>query len=65
VEANRHFPTDVAFGAFLGVTLTNVIYDAHYGDEHRRGIFAPEHSGFHVEPEVKEDGFGVVLAYRF
>jgi PAP2 superfamily len=65
VEANRHFPTDVAFGAFLGVTLTNVIYDAHYGDENRRGIFAPERSGFRLEPELSPDKFGFSLAYRF
>lgn len=65
VEANRHFPTDVAFGAFLRVTLTNIIYDVHYGDEHRTGIFDSRRRGWHVEPDLAPGGMGAVLSYRF
>ncbi len=30
-EGNRHYSTDVTFGAFLGLFVTNVVYDLHCG----------------------------------
>lgn len=36
---NRHWTSDVAIGAFLGVFLTNLIWDAHFGsDEESRRV---------------------------
>jgi membrane-associated phospholipid phosphatase len=53
VEGNRHWPSDVAFGAFLGVFMTNVVYDAHYGSPNHQSIFAPQHhSQLTIEPTV-------------
>lgn len=62
-EANRHFPTDVAFGAFLGVLLTNVVYDAHYGSPGQPGLFGVR--GLGVEPQLDQDGGGMALVLRF
>jgi hypothetical protein len=53
-EANKHWPTDVAFGAFLGVLLTNVVYDAHYGDAQRPGLFGVR--GLALEPSLNAEG---------
>ncbi|MFO1077662.1 MAG: phosphatase PAP2 family protein [Planctomycetota bacterium] len=61
-EANRHWPTDVAFGAFLGVFLTNVVYDAHYGTPGHPGLFGVR--GLTVEPEPEAD-LGIDLVFRF
>lgn len=49
-EANRHWPSDVAFGAFVGVLLTNLVYDAHYGGPGQPGLFGVR--GLTVEPSV-------------
>ena len=40
IVRNRHWTSDVAVGAFLGVFLTNLIWDAHFrtGEETRRVI---------------------------
>jgi membrane-associated phospholipid phosphatase len=64
IEANRHWPSDVAFGAFLGVLLTNVVYDAHYGTAQQAGIFGVR--GLSLEPAVMPDGGGgLSVALRF
>lgn len=62
-EANRHWPTDIAFGAFLGITLTNVVFDAHYGEAGRPGLFGVR--GLGVEPELHADGAGLAMLLRF
>lgn len=66
VESNRHYASDVAFGAFLGVALTNLVFDAHRGSEGRRGIHAPNAGPrIEVEPTVMSDGAGVELVIHF
>lgn len=63
-EANRHYPTDVAFGAFLGIFLTNTVYDAHYGAAGQPGLFGVR--GLRVEPDGGPDGgAGAALVWRF
>lgn len=61
-EANRHWPTDVAFGAFLGVFLTNVVYDAHYGTPGHAGLFGVQ--GLSLEADREAD-VGLDLVLRF
>jgi hypothetical protein len=40
VRADRHWPSDVAAGAFIGVLVANWVWDAHFGDEpDRRTIY--------------------------
>ena len=63
IEANKHWPTDVAFGAFLGVLLTNVVYDAHYGEAGRPGLFGVR--GLGLEPAVGTESAEVALVLRF
>jgi membrane-associated phospholipid phosphatase len=62
-EANRHWPTDVAFGAFLGVLCTNVVYDAHYGSAGQPGLFGVQ--GLRLEPEYDGEETKVSLVWRF
>lgn len=68
VEANRHWASDVAAGAFLGVFLTNWIYDAHVRerDESRATIFGGS-TRFDWEPaiDVTEDGLSVGIRFGF
>ncbi|MCB9876429.1 MAG: phosphatase PAP2 family protein [Planctomycetes bacterium] len=65
-EANRHHPTDVVVGALLGVVLTNLVYDAHYGAPGRPGIFGERAvAGWSVEPEVLDAGGGLAMVLRF
>lgn len=63
VEADRHWPTDATFAAFLGVFVTNVVYDAHYGSEAHEGLFGVR--GLALEPTASADGPGLALALRF
>lgn len=64
VEANRHWPSDVAFGAFLGIFVTNVVYDAHYGAPGQPGIFGVR--GLRLETELSPAGdTGLALVLRF
>jgi len=63
VEANRHWPSDVAFGAFLGVFLTNVVYDAHYGGAGNKGLFGVRGLGLETSP--LPDGGQVTFVLRF
>ncbi|MCA8964840.1 MAG: phosphatase PAP2 family protein [Planctomycetes bacterium] len=63
MEANRHWPTDVAFGAFLGVLCTNVVYDAHYGTAEHPGLFGVH--GLSVEPVLDPDRTEISLVLRF
>lgn len=39
VEGTRHWASDVLFGAFLGTALSNWVWNAHFGDERRPGVF--------------------------
>lgn len=45
VRSDRHWTSDVAFGAFLGTFLTNWIWDAHFkrDDDERATIFGSRH----------------------
>lgn len=68
IEGRQHFPTDVVFGAFLGVAMTQWVYDAHVGDRAtgRDGIHegspAPR-SGF--APRIGGDSIGLAWFVRF
>ena len=56
VEAERHWPSDVAFGALLGTVLTNWIWNAHFGDGEREAIFATKaRTTWRIEPCVDDE----------
>lgn len=52
VRADRHWTSDVASGAFLGVVIANWVWDAHFGREpDRRTIYsAPSKVSYRVGP---------------
>jgi len=58
VEGERHFPSDVAAGALLGMFLTNWIWDAHYRrpDETRPSIFPASGAACRFGPTVDDEG---------
>ncbi|MCE9593856.1 MAG: phosphatase PAP2 family protein [Planctomycetes bacterium] len=67
VEANRHFPSDVVAGAFLGILCANWVYNAHYGEEGRASIYrrtVDEHA-WTLQPVVTEHGVGLSLDFSF
>lgn len=64
-EADRHWPSDVAVGALLGVVLTNIVYDAHYGTPGHPGIHQHATRGWSLEPSIQEDRAGLELVLRF
>lgn len=66
VEANRHWPSDVAFGAFLGVFMTNVIYDAHFGSPGHAGIYTPRSKAqWSLEPSFDTENARMEMVLRF
>jgi hypothetical protein len=70
VVTGHHFPSDVSFGALLGITTTNLIWDAHFG---KRGepdaterIFSPGHTAsVSLFPLLTENGTALDLQIRF
>lgn len=62
VESGHHYPADVVAGALLGTFLTNLVYDAHYGDDAHPGIFGPNVT---VAPAITPDFTGVSLIIGF
>jgi hypothetical protein len=50
VRADRHWASDVVAGAFVGVFVSNWVWDAHFGDaEHRDTIFVePSKVSWHL-----------------
>lgn len=68
VEAGRHWPSDVVFGAFLGMFFTNEVYNAHYGDTkvERPSIFAGKLEGvWRLGPAVLGGDPGIELSFSF
>jgi membrane-associated phospholipid phosphatase len=67
IASNKHWASDVACGALLGVLLTNSIWDAHYGGhaETRPTIFAEERPrGMAWSPSLDVTESGVVLGIK-
>lgn len=68
VEVGRHFPSDVAFGAFLGMFVSNFVYNAHYGDEvsDRPGIFrSRKRLSWNLGPAILENSLVLSLDISF
>jgi len=68
VEEGKHWPSDVSAGAFLGIFLTNWIYNAHYGEAQtdRPAIYAPESRGvWSVSPAIVDGDPGIVVSFSF
>ena len=68
VEGERHWASDVAAGAAIGMFLANWVYNAHYPDaEHsRRSIFrAREKIAWSLGPTLIDDklALGVTIAF--
>lgn len=64
VEQRQHYVSDVAAGAFIGFTVGNLIWNAHYGKEGEHGIFRRVGLGEFV-PMIDEDTVGIAFRSRF
>jgi hypothetical protein len=69
LEGDKHFLSDITFGAALGVLTTNLIWDAHYGyeEEHLPGIYGRKpRARVRWQPIVSPSGgIGIGLALDF
>jgi hypothetical protein len=68
IDGQRHFASDVTFGAFLGIFLTNWIYNAHRAppDESRPTIENPTRKvAWDVRPEFDGSRVAVGLSIKF
>jgi hypothetical protein len=68
VETGRHFPSDVAAGALIGVLDANLVYDAHFGDRRNRDdtIFQRRRAlSTSLAPWFDGDSVGLELTVRF
>jgi membrane-associated phospholipid phosphatase len=68
IEGQRHFASDVTFGAFLGVFLTNWIYNAHRAEpgEDRPTIDVPAGKvAWRLKPEIEGSQLSVCLSFSF
>lgn len=66
IEGQRHFASDITFGAFIGIFLTNWIYNAHRAEPGslRPTIAAPSHGiAWRLRPEF--EGTQVSLSLSF
>lgn len=64
VEHERHWPSDVAFGALIGIAVTQLVFNAHEPGPHpgRPAIFArPRKFAWSVEPVVDGERLGLGL----
>jgi len=64
LEGNRHFLSDVTFGAALGALTAHIVWNAHFGDEHHVGLFGPR-VDVGLAPVVSEQGVGLALSLSF
>lgn len=69
VESDRHFTSDVTFGALMGIVIANTVFNLHYGDERKKtpGLYEhpPKPSAWRVEPLVGDNTVGISLRFSF
>ena len=65
VEHNRHHLADVFGGAFLGFTITNIVYNASFGDGKGSPSIFRLGTNTELVPVVEDDGFALLFQHRF
>lgn len=66
LEGQRHYLADITFGAALGLFVTNLLYDAHYGADGAAGIFGSDSRvRMSIEPALDGPGVAVGLHWSF
>ncbi len=64
LEGGRHFLSDITFGAALGMLTSNLVWNAHFGDESHPGIFGPRVRTT-LQPIAAPDRIGLSLTFSF
>ncbi len=66
LEGQRHYLADITFGAALGLVVTNLVYNAHFGGEGSPGIFGGDHGPtFSIGPAPDGPGLAAGLDWSF
>ena len=64
LEGDRHFISDITFGAALGIATAHIVWNLHFGDEERGGLFK-ERVHTALRPFVGADSLGLALSVSF
>ncbi|MBL8857404.1 MAG: phosphatase PAP2 family protein [Planctomycetes bacterium] len=64
LEGERHFLSDITFGAALGIFTAHMVWNAHFGDDEHPGLFG-RHVDARIVPVVSEEGVGIGLSISF
>lgn len=64
LEGNRHFLSDITFGAALGILTSNLVWNAHFGDDQHPGLFG-RRARTSLAPFVEPDSVGLSWTLSF
>lgn len=64
LEGDRHFLSDITFGAALGMFTAHMVWNAHFGDDAHGGLFGRDVAA-QLLPVVDEDRVGLALSISF
>ena len=67
LEGERHWLSDITFGAALGMLTAHLVHNAHYGDADTEGLFGRDGKGWYsrAAPIVTQDELGIALHFAF
>lgn len=64
LEGDRHYLSDITFGAALGITTAHLVWNAHFGDESSPGLFGQRvHAMFAPVWDGDRIGLGLTLSF--
>lgn len=64
LEGNRHYLSDIVFGAALGILTSHLVWNAHFGDETHEGLFG-RRTSTRVEPVIGDGQLGLSFTVAF
>lgn len=64
LEGDRHFLSDISFGAALGIVTANWVWNAHFGGPDRPGLLGSR-AATRLGPVVEEGRVGLALGFSF
>jgi membrane-associated phospholipid phosphatase len=64
LEGDRHFLSDVTFGATLGIVTSNLLWNVHFGDDAHEGIFG-RRADVRLDPVISDQGLGLGLTISY
>lgn len=65
LEGDRHYLSDITFGAALGILTSNLVWNAHFGDERHAGLYSRRRALSTLTPLVTPEGVGLAWSLSF